>query len=135
MFGAGHADSSLRCGVPLHPEYRGSGKCRVAAESDGDGDKESDRAKIEPVDGGQRATCVCKQPDGIRRHRQHNASEPLRGKVKRHGKLGFQRLDMMAHRASRNAKLFGGALRFFRAFNGGRRGRIVGADPAVHEEN
>jgi len=78
VFGAGQADSSVRRGGLLHPEYRGSGQCGVRAKSNGHCDKESDRAEIKPVDGNQRTPCVREQADGIRRHGPDDTSEPLR---------------------------------------------------------
>src|SRR5260221_12295790 len=75
-------ESSL-CGL-LQPEDGGDRKWGIRKKPNGDGPEKTDRAKIKPEDCDQSACSVCKESNGVSRHGQHDASDRLRCKVKRH---------------------------------------------------
>jgi hypothetical protein len=68
----------------LRLEHHGDGKCGVRAKPHCDGYKKADQAEIKPEDGNECACCICKESNGISRHRPHDAAEPLRCEVERH---------------------------------------------------
>src|SRR5262249_5888945 len=68
----------------FHPVDRGGGECRVRAESDRDGGKESDRAEVKQRDDDQCESGACDEAGGVGRHGPHHAAEPLGCEIERH---------------------------------------------------